>query len=329
MFKVLFTSEEITSIKADLTVSAFACEKSDAQKIRTASCGLPENEAQIGLIKWVDGDSGEEEVLRSGLKQILTYAVSRKSKKIAFNVTSFEKYFKEISYLANNISESIEECIEDADSKTSSALNRLTIIIPFTRHEIQTVSSFESFCTTHSPQIKSYRESISAKGKPKTSKFLNPQGYGLVSYVADDAEDGLEDFHKFMNSKEREKEFREYLLEVIDSKKIKKFSTVYKASGISKYTFSKILSYKFNPPHQPSRETVAALCIGLKLDLNEAVKMYNHAGYNLSANNIVDTVLRYSIHNKIYDIDEVNILLSRLHVAPLGEKPRQSERSGI
>lgn len=129
-------------------------------------------------------------------------------------------------------------------------------------------------------------------------------------------------FIEFEKGLEYAKPFREHLLGLIDERNYRKDSEVYKAAGISKYTYSKITSFKINPPHKPSKDTVAALSIGLKLSLEEAQKLYNSAGYYLGTTEFVDRVVRFFINEDLYDIDEVNYCLDYYGYPPLGERSR-------
>ena len=129
-------------------------------------------------------------------------------------------------------------------------------------------------------------------------------------------------FIEFEKGLEYAKPFREYLLALIDERQYRKDSEVYKAAGISKYTYSKITSFKITPPHKPSKDTVAALSIGLKLSLDEAQKLYNSAGYYLGTTEFVDRVVRFFIEESLYEIDDVNYCLEYYGYPPLGERSR-------
>ena len=129
-------------------------------------------------------------------------------------------------------------------------------------------------------------------------------------------------FLEFEKGLEYAKPFREHLLGLIDERQYRKDSEVYKAAGISKYTYSKITSFKITPPHKPSKDTVAALSIGLKLSLDEAQKLYNSAGYYLGTTEFVDRVVRFFIEESLYEIDEVNYCLEYYGYPPLGERSR-------
>ena len=77
---------------------------------------------------------------------------------------------------------------------------------------------------------------------------------------------------------------------------------VYKASGLTKANFSNQLKRD----HWPKKETVLALCVGLKLNMEEATHFMKRAGFAFSNANLRDVIVKYYILNGIYDIDEVN-----------------------
>lgn len=115
-----------------------------------------------------------------------------------------------------------------------------------------------------------------------------------------------EQFEKFDSELKEETVFRDYLLGLIDSKGYKKYSDVYKAAGVSRFTFSKIT--RCDNPQRPSKETVAALAIGLKLNIDEAQNFYHAAGFHLGSD-FTDRIIRFFISEAIYDIDAINYFL--------------------
>lgn len=129
-------------------------------------------------------------------------------------------------------------------------------------------------------------------------------------------------FEKFDSLQYKGPNFRDKLIEFIDKGGYTKNSQVYKAAGISKYTFNKILSFAKN--HRPSKDTVAALTIGLKLNIEEAQDLFHSAGYHLGTTDRVDRIIRFFISESIYNIDEVNFCLYYYGYPILGEKPRES-----
>ncbi len=148
-----------------------------------------------------------------------------------------------------------------------------------------------------------------------------------VNHLFGDRGDPLKERFEEFNSQLRGTKFKDYLITLIDEKGYEKYSEVYKTAGISKYTFSKILN--FSKDHKPSKDTVAALTIGLKLSLEDAQKFYHCAGYHLGTEDLVDKVIRFFISESLYDIDEVNYCLYYYKHPILGEKPRDSVKFEI
>lgn len=78
---------------------------------------------------------------------------------------------------------------------------------------------------------------------------------------------------------------------------------IYKAAGISKQTFSKILknvNIIKNPNWHPEKETVIKLVLGLELTLNEAKDLLHSAGYTLSTKDKQDIEIQKLLSEKNY-----------------------------
>ena len=253
---------------------------------------------KVGLIKWLDGEHNEEESFRQICRKILKFAHASNLSEVAFDIDSITPYIGEKSYIFNII--------------------------------IEEVSAFMDFALSiwlvSSDDIEYHKTSL------EFNKYLDVLGQDGKSYSFCDEEDPIRsEFEEYQNSLKDEKSFREYLLDLIDSRGYRKFSEVYKPSGVSKATFNRIVNWNINPPHKPSKETVAALAIGLNLSITEAQEFYNKAGYHLTKTEMIDIVVRFFIerdknspkyrHSKI---DEVNYCLEFLGLPPLGETPRET-----
>lgn len=91
----------------------------------------------------------------------------------------------------------------------------------------------------------------------------------------------------------------------------------YKNANLDRRLFSKIRS---DDDYQPRKNTVFALCIGLKLNLDEAEELLDCAGYSISHSIKFDTIMEYLIDKKVYDILVVNEILDSFDCQILGAK---------
>ena len=82
------------------------------------------------------------------------------------------------------------------------------------------------------------------------------------------------------------------------------------------YIFSKIRS---NDAYQPRKITIFALIIGLKLNLDEAEKLLDSAGYSISHSIKLDTIMEYLIKKEVHDILIVNEILYSFDCQILGQ----------
>ena len=109
------------------------------------------------------------------------------------------------------------------------------------------------------------------------------------------------------------KTFHEVLFEKISQSGMTDVE-VYKRANMDRKLFSKIRS---NPAYHPRKDTVLALAIALKLNLEETQDLLSRAEYALSPSNKSDVIIRYFIERREYDIYLINIALDEHGLAIL------------
>lgn len=101
--------------------------------------------------------------------------------------------------------------------------------------------------------------------------------------------------------------FQQRLLRFIDERGLTD-PEVYKAANVDRKLFSKI---RCNKDYIPKKKTIVALCIALKLNLDDAQDLLATAGFRLTTSSRADLVVMYCLENKLYNIYEVNALLDQ------------------
>lgn len=101
--------------------------------------------------------------------------------------------------------------------------------------------------------------------------------------------------------------FHDMLFSKIDKSKMTD-TEVYKRANIDRRLFSKIRS---NPAYHPRKQTVLALAIGLKLNIDETVDLLARAEYAFSPANKGDLIVKYFIEQGVYDIMIINDALNQ------------------
>lgn len=99
--------------------------------------------------------------------------------------------------------------------------------------------------------------------------------------------------------------FQQYLLYLIEIKGLTN-TEVYKRAIMTKQLFSKI---KVNPDYHPDKGTAMRLCVGAKLNIDEAKDLLARAGYALSPCDKRDIIFSFFIEREIYDMIEIDIAL--------------------
>jgi len=107
-------------------------------------------------------------------------------------------------------------------------------------------------------------------------------------------------------NKEKAVSFVEYLYSLLDKYGYDKASDLYNKANISKQLWSSIISGKSNP----SLIVCLKIVFALKCDNHECKYLLKKAGYTLASSNQYSLIIKYAIENKIYDLNEVNDMLT-------------------
>lgn len=99
--------------------------------------------------------------------------------------------------------------------------------------------------------------------------------------------------------------FRDKLFELIDARGLTD-PEVYKRANIDRKLFSKIRS---NEDYTPKKKTALALAVALELTLEETEDLIARAGYALSPSDLFDTIIKFFISRRNYDIYLINATL--------------------
>ncbi len=114
----------------------------------------------------------------------------------------------------------------------------------------------------------------------------------------------------------KEENFQQCLFRMIDARGLKD-SEVYTRANMDRKLFSKI---RCNPDYHPKKKTVLALAIALKLDIEETNELLNKAEWALSSSNNSDIIISYFIQQKHYNIlTEINPTLFKYGLPTLGD----------
>ena len=235
---------------------------------------------------WIDGLHNESKVLEACYKGCLALALKHELKSIAFPLISAGTY----GYPK-------DEALRIATSTIQSFLLKHEMkvyLVVFDKQvyqlSTQLFDSVKQYVDDHYVEIRGSRQRIN-------SEETNFRTYKKISYESSTSIDDI--------LLELDSSFSETLLKLIDQKDLRDVD-VYKRANISKAHFSKIRSHK---DYRPTKTTVLAFCISLKLNLSETRDLLEKAGFSLSNSSKGDIIVRYFIENKRYDIYEVNEVL--------------------
>lgn len=250
---------------------------------------------------WQDGAGDEQRLLESCYKSVLRAALENECESIAIPLISTGAYNfprdKALRIAVNMVSEFLLE-------------NEMQIFIvvydkesyKFSKKLFDEVQEYidDNYIDEEGGPIRRVRfSSIYADAVSDSSPASNCQEIGS-------------DLEQMLS--EMDDPFSLTLLKLID---IKQMSDVecYKRANVSKQTWYKIMNDK---DYKPSKNTVIAFAISLKLTIEQARQLLATVGFTLSRSSKFDIIIEYFISNGKYDIFEINETLFAFDLNGLG-----------
>lgn len=240
---------------------------------------------------WRGGGFGEEKLLRSCYINSLNLAKEHELSSIAFPLISAGVYGYPKEDATRIALETMESFLEEHEMEIYLVFFDPKMMIPSEAH-------YEEI-RLYLDELQSMDEDL---GKERRADFELQEALMHKSLC-------LEDYLE-----EKEDGFTQRLFTLIDASGMGDVE-VYKRANIDRKLFSKIRN---NPKYSPSKATVLAFAIALKLDLDETEDLLRRAGYALSLSSTFDLIIRYFIEKKIYNIYEINEALFSFHESLLG-----------
>lgn len=265
---------------------------------------------------FIDGESGEEEKLRSCYRNSLRLAMENNLNTIAFPLISTGSFgypreegmriaLDEITAFLSG--HSMFVYIVVFDSSSTAIAGRITDSLDSYIDDRYVDNSIMcNYAAMPMPQAAMYNSAEPAENNFRSEKrrsfrdIFSKKTVLAEEAVVDESYDSLDDRISHMSDS-----FSQYLLYLIERKGMKN-SDVYKRAVVDKKVFSKI---KNNIDYHPNKMTAMCLCVGAMLNIDDTKDLLARAGYALSPCDKTDVIFSYFIEHEIFDIIEIDIAL--------------------
>ena len=273
---------------------------------------------------WKGGANGERKLLASCYRSSLALAKEYHCESVAFPLISSGVYgYPKAEALQVAMDEITRFLLE----------NDMTVyIVVFTRDAVELGDKLykevvayidDVYVSEHYDPYREARRSARADGAPANGLFRRPHREDTARNETIFAESAMP--APVIGSTEPkaslddmlsqvDESFGQMLLRKIDEKGLTD-AACYKRANVDRRLFNKI---KNNPAYRPSKQTALAFAIALELPMNEAKELLMKAGFALSHSNKEDIVVEYCIMTGNYNLIEINQVLFRLDLQPLG-----------
>lgn len=249
--------------------------------------------------KWMGGDNLEKVQLEKCYLNSLECALKHNIKSIAFPLIS-----------AGNYGYPKDEALHIAVSTIQSFLLKhemMVYLVVFDKQVYQL--STQLFQSVNQYIDDHYVEQKQFNYRNRSNDFDHFELNQSVTYSRLESSKSLDDALL-----ELDESFSQSLLKLIDKKGFTDVET-YKRANITKAHFSKIRTHN---DYRPTKTTVLAFCVALKLSIKETNILLEKAGFSLSNSSKLDLIVKFFIENKKYDVLEINQVLFEYDQTLLG-----------
>lgn len=289
--------------------------------------------------RYIDGNSGEKEILDNCYKAVLSLAREYKCESIALPLIStgankFPKWegmqvaLSAIGEFLQKESMKIYLVVYDQESQEVALKLFLDVSKYIERRYIDLVSGSDLARTFKTRILKNFYD-FSEEDTYQEETYYEGCGIFDEHYDEENIQSDIHchtcycrDIGTWRDSDELEHivamhddTFSEKLLQLIDQKG-KNDIDVYKNANISKQLFSKIRS---NRDYRPTKTTVIVLALALELNIDETKDLLLRAGYALSPASKFDLIVQYYITHKIYNVCIIDLKLDEYEQPLLGK----------
>lgn len=254
---------------------------------------------------WNGGDHGEEEVLRSAYRSSLELATRHSLESIAFPLISSGIYGYPYEEALAVALDEINRYLFEHDLQVTLVMYDSTA----TMLGFKLRKDLKSFIDDH--YVAEYQAGIHYLYSP-LPQSCDREVLEDIPVLPLKKDSGVSMRDRIYNS--QEKTFSQALLNYVDAKGMTDVEA-YRGSNLDRRLFSKIRS---NDYYTPSKSTVLAFTIGLKLSIAEANDLLARAGFAFSPCDVRDLIVRFFLEQGDYDIARVNGALYDFDQALLG-----------
>lgn len=145
----------------------------------------------------------------------------------------------------------------------------------------------------------------SAAKRPEPGSHEKKQSALQIRPAKKPSKPSFSDWMESVRLPKKEQTFQVRLLKLIDESG-ETDPQIYKRANIDRKLFAKI---RKDENYRPSRKTVIALALALRLSMDDAVDLLSRAGFALSPASTFDLIIRYCFEHRVYNIIEVNSIL--------------------